>query len=86
MFDFSKSTFVKNKRAKWLDFKYPNCVRLTCNKPRYKTLRMISVNREDKIKFVKNGMSKESLDYILQSLETHREDICNVRFIVYGNY
>ena len=47
---------------------------------------MISVNREDKIKLVKNGMSKESLDDILQSLETNREDICNVRFIIYGNY
>ncbi|KAK9187509.1 hypothetical protein WN944_018906 [Citrus x changshan-huyou] len=32
---------------------------------------MVSVNREDKIKFVKDGMSKESLDDILRSLETH---------------
>ena len=32
---------------------------------------MISVNREDKMKFVKDGMSKESLDDILRSLETH---------------
>ncbi|KAK9180841.1 hypothetical protein WN944_023976 [Citrus x changshan-huyou] len=32
---------------------------------------MISVNREDKIKFVKDGMSKESLDDILRSFETH---------------
>lgn len=43
----------------------------TCKKPRCKTLGMVSVNREDKIKFVKDGMSKESLDDILQSLETH---------------
>ena len=33
---------------------------------------MISNNHEDKIIFVKNGLSKESLDDILQSLETHR--------------
>ena len=32
---------------------------------------MVSVNREDKIKFVKDDMSKESLDDILRSLETH---------------
>ena len=33
---------------------------------------MGSDNREDKIKFVKDGMSKESLDDILRSLETHQ--------------
>ena len=32
---------------------------------------MISVNREDKIKFIKDDMSKELLDDILRSLETH---------------
>ena len=32
---------------------------------------MVSVNCEDKIKFVKDDMSKESLDDILRSLETH---------------
>ena len=32
---------------------------------------MVSVNREDKTKFVKDGMSKESLDNILRSIETH---------------
>ena len=31
---------------------------------------MVSVNRKDKIKFIKDGMSKESLDDILRSLET----------------
>ena len=32
---------------------------------------MISINRKDKIKFIKYDMSKESLDDILQTLETH---------------
>ncbi len=32
---------------------------------------MTSINREDKIKFVKDGLSKESLDNISQALETH---------------
>ncbi|XP_024041540.1 uncharacterized protein LOC112098940 [Citrus clementina] len=36
---------------------------------------MVSDTREDKIKFVKDGMSKESLDDILRSLETHRSGI-----------
>ena len=33
---------------------------------------MVSDNQENKIKFVKDGMNKESLDDILRSLETHR--------------
>ncbi|XP_052288997.1 uncharacterized protein LOC127903001 [Citrus sinensis] len=40
-----------------------------------KSLGMVSDTREDKIKFVKDGMSKESLDDILRSLETHRSGI-----------
>lgn len=32
---------------------------------------MVSENYEDKIKFVKNGLNKESFDDILQSLEMH---------------
>ena len=68
---FGKNIFVKKRTAKWFCFKCPNCVRLAFNKPRCKTLRMVSVNREDKIKFVKDGMSKELLDDILRSFETY---------------
>ena len=32
---------------------------------------MVSINREDKIQFIKHGLNKESLDDILQTLETH---------------
>ena len=32
---------------------------------------MASINRLDKIHFIKDGMSKESLDNILLTLETH---------------
>jgi hypothetical protein len=32
---------------------------------------MISVNREDKIQFIKDGLSKGSLDNLLLTLETH---------------
>ena len=32
---------------------------------------MVSANREDKINFIKDGLSKESLDDILLTLETH---------------
>ena len=68
---FGKSTFAKKRRAKRLGSECSHCVRLACKKPRCKTLGMVSVNREDKIKFVKDGMNKESLDDILRSLETH---------------
>ena len=45
---------------------------------------MVSVNREDKIKFVKNDMSKELLDDNLR-LRHIRVDMCNVRLIIYGS-
>ncbi|KAL3610764.1 hypothetical protein D5086_001784 [Populus alba] len=32
---------------------------------------MVSVNREDKIQFIKDGLSKGSLDNLLLTLETH---------------
>jgi hypothetical protein len=32
---------------------------------------MVSINREDKIQFIKDGLSKESLDNLLLTLETH---------------
>ena len=68
---FSKSTFAKKRRVKQLGSECSHCVRLACKNSRCKALGMVSVNREDKIKFVKDGMSKESLDDILRSLETH---------------
>lgn len=50
---FGKSTFAKKRRAKRFGSKCPNCVKLACNKPHCKTLGMVSVNREDKIKFIR---------------------------------
>ena len=32
---------------------------------------MVSVNREDKIQFIKDSLSKESLDNLLLTLKTH---------------
>jgi hypothetical protein len=32
---------------------------------------MVSINREDKIQFIKDGLSKGSLDNLLLTLETH---------------
>ena len=71
MSGFGKSTFAKKRSAKRLGSKCPHCVKLACNKPRCKTLGMVFVNRKDKIKFVKHGMSKELLDDILRSLEMY---------------
>ncbi|KAH9658293.1 hypothetical protein KPL70_023432 [Citrus sinensis] len=68
---FGKNTFAKKRRAKRLGSECSHCARLACKNPRCKALGMVSVNREDKIKLVKDGMSKESLDDILRSLEMH---------------
>ena len=69
--DFSKSTVAKKTRAKQLGSKCHNCVRLGYIRPDCKSLGMVSDTHEDKIKFVKDDTSKESLDDILWSLETY---------------
>jgi hypothetical protein len=64
-----KSTFAKKRRVKRLKVCH-RCARWTCNaQSRY--LGMLSINREDKIQFIKDGLSKESLDNLLVTLETH---------------
>lgn len=64
-----RSSFSKKRRAKRMQVCY-KCARWNCNS-RCKNVGMTSINREDKIKFIKDGLSKESLDNISQSLETH---------------
>ncbi|KAL3577715.1 hypothetical protein D5086_019219 [Populus alba] len=64
-----KSTFAKKCRAKRLKV-YHRCARWTCNTT-CRSLGMVSVNREDKIQFIKDGLSKGSLDNLLLTLETH---------------
>ena len=66
---FGKSTYSRKRRAKSMGVCY-KCARMTCN-TRCKTLGMMSDNREDKIKVIKDGLSKESLDDIESTLETH---------------
>jgi hypothetical protein len=64
-----KSTFAKKHRAKRLKV-YHRCARWTCNGTCC-FLGMVSVNREDKIQFIKDDLSKGSLDNLLLTLETH---------------
>ncbi|XP_061949593.1 uncharacterized protein LOC133673016, partial [Populus nigra] len=64
-----KSTFAKKRRAKRLKVCH-KCARWTCNATCH-SLGMVSINREDKIQFIKDGLSKESLDDLLLTLETH---------------
>jgi hypothetical protein len=65
----SKSTFAKKRRAKQLKVCH-RCARWTCNAQCY-SLGMVPINREDKIQFIKDGLSKGSLDNLLLTLETH---------------
>ena len=64
-----KSSYSKRRRAKRLQVCY-KCARWTCNN-RCCSLGIVSANREDKINFIKDGPSKESLDDILLTLEMH---------------
>ena len=64
-----KSSYAKKRRAKRLQVCY-KCARWNCNQ-RCRSISFASINRENKIQFIKDGMSKESLDNILLTLETH---------------
>jgi hypothetical protein len=64
-----KSTFAKKHRAKWLKV-CRRCARWTCNAQCH-SLGMVSINHEDKTQFIKDGLSKGSLDNLLLILETH---------------
>jgi len=64
-----KSTFEKKRRAKRLKVCH-RCAIWTCN-AQCRYLGMISINREDKIQFIKDDLSKESLDDLLVTLETY---------------
>lgn len=72
--DFGKKLFTKRMRANQLVSKCSNCIRLNCNRPHYKTLGMVFENHEDKVKVIKDGLSKELLDHMLQSLEMHQTE------------
>ena len=64
-----RSSYSKKRRAKRMGVCH-KCARWNCNK-RCRNPGYVSINREDKIKFIKDGLSKESLDDIVQTLETH---------------
>jgi hypothetical protein len=69
MFGTGKSTFAKKRHAKRLKVCH-RCARWTCNTQCH-SLGMISINHEDKIQFIKDDLSKESLDNLLLTLKTH---------------
>ena len=56
MLGTGKSTFAKKRRAKRLKVCH-RCSRWTCNTT-CRSLGMISIHREDKIQFIKDGLSK----------------------------
>jgi len=64
-----KSTFAKKYSTKRLKVCH-RCARWTCN-AQCLSLEMVSINREDKIQFINDDLSKESLDNLLLNLETH---------------
>ena len=64
-----KSSFAKKRRAKRLKVCH-KCARWTCN-THCRNIGFASINREDKIQFIKDGLSKESLDDSRLTLETH---------------
>ena len=64
-----RNSYSKNRRAKRIGVCH-KCTTWTCNKY-CRSKWMISINRENKIHFIKNGLSKESLDNIIQALKTY---------------
>ena len=68
-----KSSYAKKRRAKRLKV-CCKCARWNCDESS-RSLGWASNNREDKLYFIRNGLSKESLDNILLTLETHSCEI-----------
>lgn len=66
---YGKSTYAKKRRAKQMRVCH-KCARWTCN-TQCRSIGFTSINREDKINFIKDGLSRESLDDILMTFETH---------------
>ena len=64
-----RSSYSKKRRAKRMGVCH-KCARWTCD-ARCRNIGMASINREDKIQFLKDGLSKELLDDIRLTLETH---------------
>ena len=64
-----KSYYSKKRRVKRMRV-YHKCARWNCD-TRCKNPGYLSINREDKLKCIKDGLSKESLDNIRETLETH---------------
>ena len=83
MLGTGKSTFAKKRRAKRLKV-YHRCARWTCNATCH-FLGMVSVNREDKIHFIKDDLSKGSLDNLLLTPEMHPSGDVHVQFMIYGH-
>jgi len=69
MLGTGKSTFAKKRRAKRLKVCH-RFAKWICNAT-CRSLGMVSINREDKIQFIKDDLSKGSLDNLLLTLETH---------------
>ena len=69
MLGMGKISYSKKRRAKRIGICY-KCARWTCNKC-CRSQGLISINQEEKIHFIKDRLSKESLDDIIQAIDTH---------------
>lgn len=65
-----KRNFVRKQRVVRFIVSCHKCARMQCYKKPC-ALGMVSDNTKDKIKFIRDGLNKESLDDTLLSLETH---------------
>ena len=68
---YGKRNYVRKWRTVRLLVSCNKCVRMQCYKKPYTSLGMMSNNKEDKIKFIRDGLNKESLDDIFLSFKTH---------------
>lgn len=70
-----RSSYAKRRRARRIGSDCHKYARQTCN-GNCRSIGLASINRDDKIQFFKDGLSKENLDDIQLSLETHPSRIC----------
>ena len=65
-----KGNYARKRRARRISIACHKCARMRCNKNPC-SLGMVFDNGEDKIQFIRDGLNKKSLDYIILSLEMH---------------
>lgn len=83
--DKGRTSYARKRRAKRFEVICHKCARWTCN-GKCRSIGMTSINREDKIIFIKDGLCKENFGDIRISLETHPSEVMQKLFDLWSQF